>query len=186
MFCQAINIDMVYNSDDFWFNKLISKNFDIIKKECINIVNMGLFVPHDQSEQSYNKRISKLAKNWDAFNFKDCDTWFTEAKKQAPFTYDLLYSIDDIRLQSKGKVYFSMIPAKAEVWPHVSNYKVGDRIRHQLCIEAPQDIKGLYMMINENKHYWEERKVFTFDDAYKHSVKNLTDQRRIVLLYDSI
>ena len=175
-----------YKSSDFWFNDVFEKNFEKIKEECYDVLNKKLFVPHGQSEENNTSKESKLAKKWDSFDFRVGDSW-KDVEHLAPFTYNLLRSIRELNLQKRGKIYFSMIQANSEVIPHTSDLPVGTRSRHQLCIEGPEyDPELLYMDVLGTKRGWQVGKVFSFDDAYTHSVVNKTDKRRIVLIYDSI
>lgn len=174
-----------YNSNDFHFNGIIEKNFEKIKEECYSALEKKLFVEHEQSEENELSDKKKLAKKWDVFDIRNGQRW-RDVEHIVPFTYQLLYSIKEIQLQKRGKIYFSMIPPGAEVIPHVSELPIGTRSRHQLCIEGSEDSELLYMDVEGTKRGWKVGKVFSFDDAYWHSVVNKTNKRRIVLLYDSI
>ena len=173
-----------FNSNDFYFNKVIEDNFDSIKKECLYLVENNLFVPHVQSEErEVTSRLNVLAKEWNVFDLGHGGDFIDRAKELAPITSGLLASFPEIE-NKKGKCYFSMVPGNAKVTPHTSGLKHYERYRHQLCIQTV-DGSNAFIEVNGDRRTWLEGKVISFDDAFMHHVENNSDNLRIVLIYDT-
>ena len=176
-----------YDSNIISFNKTIMDNFGSIQSECYSVLNEGRFVQHEQSLKHIPVSKKLLADDWSIFILRDTHHWTSQGKLYTPFTSTLLKNIKEIDDQHRGRVYFSLIPPHGKVTPHTSKLDPGVRLRHQLCIETSSaDNDMLFLEVNGIKQTWETGRVLSFDDAYMHSVSNLTNHRRIVLIYDSL
>jgi aspartyl/asparaginyl beta-hydroxylase (cupin superfamily) len=176
-----------FNSNDFYFNKIIESNFDIIKKECLFLIENNLFVPHLQSEETtvpHTQTTPALANKWNVFNLGGGGELLARAKKFVPETCKLLESFPELRNCEKSKYYFSMIPGNAKVLPHVSRLKYYERYRHQLCIQTVEGTDA-FIEVNGERRGWTQGKIISFDDAYWHHVENNSPHTRIVLIYDT-
>jgi aspartyl/asparaginyl beta-hydroxylase (cupin superfamily) len=176
-----------FNSNDFYFNKVIESNFDSIKKECLYLMEHNLFVPHLQSEETtvpHTEMTPTLANKWNVFNLGNAGTFNNKAKELTPFTCELLGSFPEVINCKTGKYYFSMIPGNAKVASHVSRLKYYERYRHQLCIQTVEG-SDAFIEVNKDQRGWTQGKIISFDDAYWHHVENNSNHTRVVLIYDT-
>lgn len=171
----------------FYFNHLLENFFEHIQREAFALRERGKFEPHVQSDESTVANKFKLANHWNVYRFKINKSWVAN-DEDAPITSRLLRSIPEIMKCPVGLAYFSEVPGDSTVRPHISNYAINDRIRHQLCLELPdaRPEDEVFIRVNGEKRTWELGKVLTFDDAYRHDVRNSSPHRRLVLLYDSL
>jgi len=177
-----------FNSDDFYFNKIIESNFESIKKECQFLIDNNLFVPHLQSEETtvpHTDQTPTLANKWNVFNLGGGGNFSTKAKELTPFTCELLESFPEVKNCQRGKYYFSMIPGNAKVVSHISMLKYYERYRHQLCIQTVEGADA-FIEVNKDRRSWTQGKIISFDDAYRHHVENNSIHTRIVLIYDTV
>ena len=177
-----------FNSDNFYFNKIIESNYDAIKKECDYLVENNLFVPHLQSEETtvtHTDATPAIANKWNVFNLGHGGNFYNKAKELVPFTTTLLESFPEIKNCAKGKYYFSMIPGNAKVAPHYSMLKHYERYRHQLCLQTVEGADA-FIEVNGDRRAWTQGKCISFDDAFIHHVENNSQHTRIVLIYDTV
>lgn len=176
-----------FNSDDFYFNKVIESNFETIKKECLFLIKNNLFAPHLQSEETtvaHTDKTPPLANKWNVFDLGGAGVFSERAKKFAPETCKLLESFPEVKNCAKGKYYFSMIPGNAKVASHISRLTYYERYRHQLCIQTVEG-SNAFIEVNGDQRGWTKGKCISFDDAYWHHVENNSPDTRIVLIYDT-
>ena len=177
-----------FNSDDFYFNKIIESNYDAIKKECDFLIENNLFVPHLQSKETavaHTDATPILANKWNIFDLGGSGRFSSKAKELVPFTCKLLETFPEITSCEKGKVYFSMIPGNAKVAPHYSMLKHYERYRHQLCLQTVEGVDA-FIEVSGDQRGWTQGKCISFDDAFIHHVENNSEYTRIVLIYDSV
>jgi len=179
-----------YDSNSFHFNKKIKDNFQIIQSEALQLLKDDKFYHHRQSKENLSSKKNKLANKWKQYSLYDGTRpdFFLNDVKRCPSTWAIISSIDEIMNCKSGLVYFSLIPAGSIVIPHTSGLKEKDRIRHQLCLLLPtnSDPDLVYLEVNEEKRTWQLGEIISFDDSFKHKAQNLSDEDRLVLLYDSI
>jgi beta-hydroxylase len=172
------------NPEDYIFNKELEKNYEIICEEGLNLIQQGLFKDHTQSKES-SVQTTKIANMWKVFDLLRLDYHADETL--APVTFSIVKKHKDIYDRYQRCVYFSLVPSGGIVTPHVRGATIHFRARHQLCLKAPkhQNIENVHIDVGGEKRSWTEGKVLSFDDSYLHSVKNLSAENRLVLLYDS-
>ena len=176
-----------FDSENYYFNKIIKSNFEIIKQEATILFSRNLFVDHSQSDENLDIKGPKIANKWKAFDII-LQSKFTPRSNFCPNTKKILSQIPEIMNCKKGKVYFSLVPSGGIVRPHTSGLKFNERIRHQLCLIEPKVEEGeeVYFELNGFKNTWKLGEILTFDDAYMHSAINSSKNDRLVLLYDSL
>jgi len=190
-----VNVDIEepvwFDSYQFWFTKIFEDNYEHIKQEALFLLDSEYFYQHVNSEGSPSKG-SKIANQWKIFDLirypnKVCMFKGKSTKEYAPITWSLLETIPEIKDCPYGVAYFSLIPARGVVLPHEGPFKSGIKIRHQLCLQLPTaSIDDAFIRVNDERRQWKLGKVLTFNESYTHDVKNLTNEDRIVLIYDSI
>lgn len=176
-----------YTPEIFYFNIIIKSNFEIIRKEAISLLLKNFFYDHSQSDENLIVKGRKIANKWKAFDIVRGEK-FTPESQYCPNTRKILGQIPEIMNCKKGKVYFSLIPPGGMVRPHSSGLKREERTRHQLCLIQPTNIKidEVYFELNEIRNTWKLGEILSFDDSYMHSAKNMSNENRLVLLYDSL
>lgn len=75
----------------------------------------------------------------------------------------------------------SILKPGAVIQPHCGPWK--GSIRVHIGIKTPNDPK-CRMSIGGESFFWENAKIYAFDDTYIHMVRNATDQERIILFLD--
>ena len=178
-----------YNPDNFYFNKIIKDNFETIKSEGLQLLGQKRFYDHKQSQENLNSKNTKIANKWKQFSLYDGgapDRYYMHIQ-YVPITWNIISSIKEIMNCKHGLVYFSLIPAGGVVVPHKSGLKEKDRIRHQLCLILPNESnpESVYLEVSNEKKSWQLGEIISFDDSYIHKAQNLSEEDRLVLLYDS-
>lgn len=169
------------DSQAYWFNHLFEKNWQAIRDEAKALYASGKFYDHSQSEENTASTSPKIANHWKIFSVK-------HQPALAPVTWNLVKLVPEILSCKDGLYYFSLIPSGGVVLPHRSLFEPNARHRHQLCLEVPivNPSDEVYFQISGEKRTWELGKVMSFDDAFTHDVKNLSQGSRLVFLYDSL
>lgn len=181
-----------FNPDEFFFNKIIKENFKIIQSDGLKLLSSGKFYDHTQSIENTNSPKKKFANKWKIFSlYRQLNEQYFDnrhIKEFVPNTWSIIKDIKQIIECPQGLVYFSLIPAGGIVKPHTSRYSINERIRHQLCLIEPpiENDKVAYLKVNDEKKYWKEGEILSFDDSYMHEAVNKTDSIRMVLIYDSM
>lgn len=106
--------------------------------------------------------------------------WYGTPPKYAykiyPNTMSILDKCKDVKL-----AMFSLLEPGAVITPHRGPFR--GCIRLHLTLIAPKN-NGCEIIVGGHKYQWKEGDIVAFDDTYEHSVKNNTDERRIVLFLD--
>lgn len=96
------------------------------------------------------------------------------AEKRQPYTIELLHSFND-------KVFmagYSLLKAGGKIEKHRDEEKNSKRNVWHIGLDVPEDC---YLIVNDEKHKEENRKVIMFDDSRVHSAENLSDKDRLIL-----
>lgn len=170
-------------SQEYSFNEELEENYEVIYKEALDILRQGLFTQHTQSEKN-SIDDKKIANEWLVFDLLRGNK--TGLIDKCPVTWSILSKYPEVYNKKDSCIYFSIAPAGAIIKPHRGPLDIV-RARHQLCLTAPKEtsLDKVYIQVNDEKRAWSPGKVLSFDDSYIHDVKNLSDEDRIVLLYDS-
>lgn len=173
-----------YDPSIFPVNALLEERWQEVRDEALSLLAAGRFTDHEQSRAS-NAEVFKLADQWRVFSLHRKGKESPGAKL-APITWGILSQVKELRECAVGLTYFSLVPAGGVVDPHTSPYPKGARIRNQLCLQVPILSEGddVEITVNGQRRTWELGKVITFDDAYRHHVKNKSSSDRLVLIYD--
>ncbi len=106
--------------------------------------------------------------------------WYGPAPKYAyklyPKTMKILDKCPDVKL-----AMFSLLEPGTIITPHRGPFR--GCIRIHLTLVAPKE-PGCTLTVDEKNYSWKEGDIVAFDDTYLHSVRNDTDERRVVLFLD--
>jgi len=163
-----------YKTDMKWCKKL-RDNYLEIKNEYISYIKkykLKRFRDVDKMQQYYD--ISDIP--WDVLFLKVYNK-DTNKIKYFPKTYELINNIPGCSLAMFSVLY----PGKV-IPPHYGPYK--GVLRYHLTLIAPKKYKKCQILVNNKPYNWKEGKDVLFDDTYIHSVKNESDETRIVLFLD--
>ena len=109
----------------------------------------------------------------------------TEYCKYFPETMKL---INNSALNNRcSTAFFSIFEPGTKLRPHRGIYK--GILRYHLALQVPKkDPDKCFLEIEDNyelkRYYWKEGEDLFFDDMYKHSAENTTEETRIVLFLD--
>jgi hypothetical protein len=150
----------------------IERAFPVVKRELQGLDLERDFLPWPET--------GGYSGVWSVFGlWFDCDPYLPidlpANQRRCPETTALLRSLP--RLAAGG---FSLVGPKSAIFPHTDNYAPQLQRLH-LGVQVP---KGSEMVVAGKRIEWEEGRVVMFDRNQIHSVTNVSDQPRVVLLCD--
>lgn len=99
--------------------------------------------------------------------------------QRCPATARLLAGIPGLR-----NSMFSILSPGKHIPPHRGVY--AGLLRYHLALKVPGDSASCEITVAGEKRTWREGATLLFDDSYPHSVRNDTDQERVVLFADFV
>jgi len=97
--------------------------------------------------------------------------------EKCPRTIQLLKKIPGMQ-----SALFSFMKPGAYVPPH--NDPAKGVIRYHLALKVPEKREKCFLEVDGYKHHWKEGEGFIFDDIYDHTVRNDTNETRVILFVD--
>lgn len=160
---------MFYDANNFNFIPTLEKYSDAIMNEYLALEQCNL-IQWPQKE-IYNS-------GWKAFGLFDYPEGkeITENCEKCPITSRIIKSF----IPTHGAVGFSVLEPSATIYPHVGN--PDNFLRCHLALIIPEGDCSLTVGREERK--WTQGKAFVFSDKSIHSAKNLTNEKRVILLID--
>lgn len=165
-----------YHDTNYSWCKELRDNYLEIKKEYINYIN-------NHGKLKRFKEIDKVQTNYDVSDIP-WDVLFLRVYNQDtskivyfPKTYKLISNTPGCSL-----AMFSVLHPGKMIPPHQGPFK--GVLRYHLALVTPKDYKKCTIKVNKIKYNWKEGDDVMFDDTFVHSVKNDTDETRIVLFLD--
>ncbi len=150
----------------------LQDNSSIIKEEFLNVYN--------------SSHLKKLATDKIAL---DAQTGWNQAellvyglKKEKnialfPKTYEVISHIKNI-----STCYFSILKPGTQISAHIGDTDAYYRFHFGLII--PEGLPGCGIQVGCEKRAWKENDFIVFNDIYKHTAWNNTNQLRVVLIID--
>jgi beta-hydroxylase len=171
-----------YNIKDFPYLKEIEDNFTTIYKELERVTsthkNMYQIWPQQhliEIVDSWSTIVLVAPKNNNHKNTENIKVYTEEF----PETINILKKALGSRFDSAA---FSKISANSKILPHQGRFS--NTLRCHLGIKIPEgDCK---IKVRNESAKWEQGKILILDDRLTHEVWNLTDQERIVLIFDFV
>lgn len=165
-----------YHPTDAEWCKLLRDNWQVIRDEYINYVNVyGKFKRLKELDINQSE-LDSTPIPWEVL-FLRCYNADTNKMLYFPKTSELLKSVPGCSL-----VMFSILKPGQYLPRHYGPYK--GVLRYQLSLIVPKDYNNCWLEVNEKKHCWQEGCDVIFDDTLQHSVHNNTDESRVILFLD--
>jgi len=161
---------MYYNPDQFPFADALQGNWRAIYEEFLGI--QGDLI------EWHEKKL--YGRGWDVFGlyqFPHGETIGPNVRR-CPLTSSLVQGL----VPRHGAVGFSVLRPVTRIRPH-EGYP-GEFLRCHLALKVPEGDCAL--RVNEETRKWVEGKVLVFDDRVTHEAWNLTNEQRVVLLFDFV
>ncbi len=111
---------------------------------------------------------------WKWYVMKDFNGVNENAQKYMPRTLALLESMPNVVSAS-----ISILEPHTSLQPHVGYYK--GLLRYHLGLRIPP---GNVLTVDGHEYEWKDGQGVLFDDMYTHSVRNTSNERRVVLYLD--
>lgn len=163
-----------YNTNMNWCKNL-RNNYLQIKNEYTSYIK--------QNKLKRFKDIDKVQTNYDISDipwevlFLRVYNKDTNKIKYFPKTYSLISNIPGCTL-----AMFSVLHPGKVIPQHTGPYK--GVLRYHLALITPKDHTKCQILVNNISYNWKEGHDVLFDDTFKHSVKNESNETRVVLFLD--
>lgn len=160
----------VHEIAHFSFPNLLLENFSIIKKEIMDLKD------EDYSNYDFDGDNRILA-----FPFYFKGEEIPQSKIKCPKIYDLLQQVP--RLCSNYPMG-DFVVSRMAPGTHLHNHCSADnlRIRTMLGINT---VENSFLRVCDNEYFWEEGKIFIWEDSFEHESANYGNQDRIILVFDT-
>ncbi len=98
-----------------------------------------------------------------------------------PKTVEALQSVPLVRVDGQPmEVFFSVLAPKTRIPPHFG--LANSRMTTHLPLIIPDNCS---IRVADETHQWQEGKVFSFDDSFRHAAANDGEETRVVLIFES-
>jgi tetratricopeptide (TPR) repeat protein len=174
-----------YPIDEFDWAELVVKLAPSIKTELLNALSeqaaKSQLRPYLPANSITDGNLKELAGSvdWSALDlFKD-GVKNQQIADAFPCTFGLieslpLYSLD----QQPFEVFFSLLKPQQTIKSHYG------QSNHALTVHLPLAVpENCFLEVAGEKHYWRENELVIFDDSFKHSANNQSEQLRIVMIF---
>jgi aspartate beta-hydroxylase len=157
---------------------------DAIREELLAVLrDRGAFEPYVKSDP---KRAALVRggmldnPDWGAFYLRKNGVWVEENAKRCPRTIAALTKVPFADVPGRSpSILFSLLRPGTRIPPHTG--VTNTRLICHLPLIVPPDCG--FRVGNETRQ-WAEGKVWVFDDTIEHEAWNLSDQVRVILLFD--
>lgn len=168
-----------HNFDTISFEsaKILEDNYEIIKKEALDVYNKKNTLNMKDIGDTYFDSIDDVPNQWKVYVIKWYDKIHENALINCPETSKIISQLGDVHI-----AMFSILEPGKIIPPH-KGPSTGC-LRYHLGLQVPKDKENCYIKVNDEKFSWEEGKGLIFDDTYVHSVYNNTNETRIILFVD--
>ncbi len=153
----------------------LGRNHDAIKAELLTVLQRSDHIPSLVDLHPRDDRIS--SPQWKNFVFKLWGTEIPSNARRCPRTAEIVR-----RLPGVHSALFSILTAGASIPPH-RGWAAGV-VRCHYPLVTPRDHEQCAITVDDTRHAWREGEPFVFDDTRRHSVRNATDELRVVLIVD--
>jgi len=169
-----------YDYSNFEWVKNLEDNYLVIKKELSNIINNNA---SDGTGENWTithpDYISKKDNNsvpWRTYEFLFFGIKQLIHCGNCPNTFDLLESIPELITAQ-----FSLLEPNTRVKPHKGYSRM--ILRNHLPLIVPKE-GDMGIRVKDEVKIWEEGKLLSFYDAFDHEAWNLSNETRVVLMFD--
>ena len=170
------NMPVFYASNKYDFQNTLENNYHSIKNEIIEKYSSDskIFIPqHAPPPYKFDND------RWKICTFYGFLLKYENTLKEFPVIAEVLKKIPHLITAQ-----ISVLEPHTKIKPHFGSSNAV--IRSHLAIQIPGKLPELGMKMLHEERSWEEGKVVSFCETYRHYVWNNTDYPRIVLLIDTI
>lgn len=153
--------------------KELEQNHIIIKDE------LNEYLKANSLNNHFNITMVEKDKTWKVQGLRGWCLQNYKKQKYFPKTMALLNAIPHVT-----SISFNLLEPQSKIKSHQGDTNA--IIRCHLGLKVPADAPACALKVKEETKGWEEGKVFGFTDAFTHDAWNLTDETRIILLFDII
>lgn len=169
------------NIDDYPELLELEKNFDVIRKEMVNVLSDSEGIPQFHEVDPLQQLISaedNPIKKWKTFHLLCYGEKPKKNRERCPHTSAILDGIPSIK-----HAFFSILEGGKSIKPHCGPYC--GIIRYHLALKVPKE-NPPSLRIKDQLYTWCEGKSVLFDDTWEHEVKNNSNDIRVVLFIDVV
>lgn len=130
----------------------------------------------DVSEEQYSITRDR---RWKVYVFSVYGRFIDRQVARCPATTDLLRRMPGLR----NAMFSILAPGKA-IPEHRGIY--AGLLRYHLALKVPRDAQACTITVAGEQRTWAEGATLIFDDSFPHSVRNDTDEERVVLFADFV
>lgn len=149
----------------------LQANWKLVFNEFKSYANVN------EIEAHFNSVMVEKPKTWKVRSLRVWDVEMYDVQRHFPETMKIINNIPNV-----VNVGFNILDAKAKIKPH--NGDTNAIIRCHLGLQIPKENTFCGLKVKHKVEFWEEGKVFGFEDAFIHEAWNDTDEIRIILLFD--
>lgn len=168
------NFPSFYDASDFEWGKQIESIGTDLVAETNRLINQNLL-----TFQSYFIEDLSKKNGWQTFSFKTWDIKINSALKISPLFKTFLEKHPEIVSLS-----INLLNPQSRIAPHHGDSNTFYRVH--MGVNIPDKLPSCGFKVNEDQVSWEEGRLTIFNDANKHEAWNLTDEPRIILVFDVI
>jgi aspartyl/asparaginyl beta-hydroxylase (cupin superfamily) len=166
----------IFDLDLFPWARELEANWQTMRAEIERILRYRPELPRLYEVSPGNTRIS-ADDNWQSFVLYGFGYRAENNCNLCPETARLLAKVPRIET-----AFFSILAPGATIPAHKGIVK--GLLRCHVGLKVPKHRDRCVLYLDGAPHFWEEGRAFVFDDTYAHSVRNETEDDRVVLLFD--
>lgn len=163
-----------YSSENFDWAKAIEANSNEIATEITRIINSENFTP-----KGYFIKGLTVQSGWKTFSFLTWGIKINEALTLTPVFNNLLAHFPEI-----VSISINILEAGEKIKAHHGDSNTFYRCH--LGIDIPQGLQKCGFRVNNQDAEWKNNKLLIFNDANKHEAWNLSDKKRVIVVFDVI
>ncbi len=163
-----------YNSSEFRFTKDFEDNYEKIKREIIEY--------YESFENKFNEQYiphKYTVSGWKVLNIWGYIFQSISKTKRFPTIRKLVIKYPEII-----SLQISILQPNTKIKAHFGGSNA--LVRHHLGINIPGKYPEVGFKLKKEIRTWKEGKLLSFCEAHRHYVWNYTNQKRVVLLFDTI
>ncbi len=141
------------------------------------IEELEAYTKENEIKSHFNITMVEKPETW---KVRALTVWGVEMyqyQKHFPKTMELMKNIPNV-----VNICFNVLEPQAKIVPHFGDTNAITRCHLGLIV--PEQIPNCALKVKDEIKSWEEGKSIGFVDAYTHEAWNLTDKKRIILLFD--
>ncbi|WP_181427869.1 aspartyl/asparaginyl beta-hydroxylase domain-containing protein [Pseudomonas mosselii] len=172
-YMKEIDGPALYHASDFEVARHLETHGQIIVNEVMAAVAAGF-----ENFSDVEEPLVESGGQWQQLVFFEAGVRSERAARHLPATFAVLNELPS-ELLGAGVVMLSRIIPGTHIVPHCG--ETNGRLRLHMGINTPADAM---MRVGSETVRWQVGRCVVFDDSYEHEVWNLSDEDRIVLIFD--